>query len=105
MTWERLKPIRFAEGAPNFIRNRKQRCFILDRPFRSHARGPSSRAAAEKNLASSFFLRQSIPVSKHVAHVFVSDDKLLEEFGDEIASHRCPISSRRANIVDGSDFF
>src|SRR5260370_5777625 len=56
MTLERLKPIRFAEGAPNFIRRREQRGFISDRPFRSHALAPGFRPSPSDPFPTSFFL-------------------------------------------------
>src|SRR6266852_3230228 len=70
MAPERFQPIRFAEAAPNFIRSGKQRSIVLQRSLRGHACGPSSRAAASKNLANSFLLRQAIPASEHLAHAF-----------------------------------
>src|SRR4029077_15416445 len=71
MTLERFQPISFAETAPNFVCNLKQRRFIVQRPFQGHACGPSFRAAAGKNLASSFLARQAVPASEHIAHAFV----------------------------------
>src|SRR6266478_5644005 len=68
MTLKRLQPIRFAEAAPNFIRNCKKRSLLIHRPFCGHARGPSFRTAAGKNLASSFLVRQAVPASEHLAH-------------------------------------
>src|ERR1700687_1991657 len=72
MTPERFEPIGFAEAAPNFIRNRKKRSLFVHRPVRGHARRPSFRTAASKNLVSCFLVRQPIPPSEHLAHVFAS---------------------------------
>src|ERR1700687_5468885 len=70
MTPERFEPIGFAEAAPNFILHRKKRSLFIHRPVRGHARRPSFRTAAGKNLASSFLVRQPIPASEHLAHAF-----------------------------------
>src|SRR6202171_432629 len=72
MTLDRLQPIGFAEAAPNFIRNRKERGLFVHRPVRGHARCPSFRTAASKNLASGFLVRQPIPASEHLPHAFAS---------------------------------
>jgi len=89
------------QTSPDRVRRCKQRDFILDRPFRDHVRGPSSRAAASKNLASSFLVRQPIPASEHLAHACApSVASFSEKLGDEIARHSCPVSSGGPNIVD-----
>src|SRR6266404_6529941 len=54
MTPKRFKPIRLSQVLPRHVRRRQQRRFILYRPLRGHARGPSSRSTASKNFALSF---------------------------------------------------
>src|SRR5260370_8348077 len=68
MTLKRLQPILFAETAPNLIGSLKQCCLIAHRSFRCHARGPSFRAAAGKDLTNGFLVQQPVPASEHLAH-------------------------------------
>src|SRR5260370_33394169 len=68
MTLKRLQPILFAETAPNLIGSLKQCCLIAHRSFRCHARGPSFRAAAGKNLTNGFLARQLVPANEYLAH-------------------------------------
>src|SRR5260370_37492656 len=68
MTLKRLQPILFAETAPNLIGSLKQCCIIAHRSFRCHARGPSFRAAAGKDLRNDFLVRQPVRASEHLAH-------------------------------------
>src|SRR5260370_4082066 len=70
MTLKRLQPILFAETAPNPIGSLKQCCLIAHRPFRCHARGPSFRATAGKNLTNSLLVRQPVPAGQALAHAF-----------------------------------
>src|SRR5882762_5324728 len=96
MTPERFEPIRFAEAAPNFIRNRKKRGLFVHRPVRGHARRPSFRTAAGKNLASSFLVRQPIPPSEHLAHAFAPSAASLSRN----SATRLPATAARYREVD-----
>src|SRR5260370_34379064 len=68
MTWKGLQPLLVAGTAQNLIGSLKQCCLIAHRSFRCHARGPSFRAAAGKDLTNGFLVRQPVPASEHLAH-------------------------------------
>src|SRR5882762_1501385 len=96
MTPERFEPVLFTKTSPDRVRRCKQRDFILDRPFRDHVRGPSSRSAASKNLASSFLVRQPIPASEHLAHAFAPSAASLSRN----SATRLPATAARYREVD-----
>jgi hypothetical protein len=68
MARKRLRPIVWAQAAPDSIGRREQRSDFLKWTFASQYLRPSARAATGKNLACRLVWRKKVPVKEDIAH-------------------------------------